>query len=745
MATAPLASTVTVTTDNPAVASSLALMASLLNALTSQTAAVSTVAASRSTALGMAANGTWSAADPRLTASNDTWTWIDSSGNERHPMVAYAVWTMENRDDIIASGKGEVGYFIHTRVGANSVECGVSKTHCGCSLKDVGLIDLLQRKYPNDFDMALETYRIFLAFETYFTNMCTFNEGIKDAALMTSLLGEKFAETFFALHDAQLASYCEHRQQVIDAMIGVGIFLVVGLPFDFAGAAVMEVSMAGVKALLSSGVKGLTVAERTAFKKFLTGTKFPQNMFKTVEKLKAEASPSFIPKGASWYGWQNMARFGIQNSVSKYVTDRSKQTFHDNMVSDNSCGVSNPEDKRLENAGKVEGLIKEEVELWASFIELSMIALANGTGTGDKGTYVTDEASELATHILGMFHDFDAYQAVLNSNRRPAEVAKWITESMTAGEIQKAWADQHCYFNCAPNPTPNWCQYSSNNHSKPIEGYCPKKHGNQIICQANCWEGGSVDQGNVALFGAAAIADSPWFFPMADILEASWQAYEANPNAFYDTIRSGQLIGWVGEKVGDVSQTRSKPLPLLAISFSNYTRIQDLTPKNHKKGEVGKWAPCNAGDRWGSDSQAFWNATHFSDVQYASYLVWRCRENWEDALDDIGGRGNRLGIFLTNQFRLLVEVDLVKEEDAESRSRLSNTVASVDSTVERERKSGTSEDKIEEIVTTQLCKEDEEDWWKLKYKGEDEPHKDETSKPTLRMARDKCKEWMKHH
>ena len=64
------------------------------------------------------AAGTWDLRDPRLVLSEENW---DLS----MALWKYGNWTMQNRPEILASGRGELNLWLSAIFGNRSVECGV--------------------------------------------------------------------------------------------------------------------------------------------------------------------------------------------------------------------------------------------------------------------------------------------------------------------------------------------------------------------------------------------------------------------------------------------------------------------------------------------------------------------------------------------------------------------------------------------------------------------------------------------
>ncbi|KAK4896402.1 hypothetical protein LTR27_005614 [Elasticomyces elasticus] len=411
---------------------------------------------------------------------------------------------------------------------------------------------------------------------------------------------------------------------------------------------------------------------------------------------------------------------------------------------------------KFEDMNVIDTMLLRELKVWAAFIQHGAEVMGNGTGMGNEGAYIDGQTSELATQLIEMCSDAKSYQALHLASLRVDDTVNLIDEKLNARFLQTAWSDQHCSLQCGPNPYPERrCDYregdSSNPGSDHPELWCPStKDGFKDICQAVCWQP-STDAGNVLLYGLNETAGRPWFLNNTDIFEASWKAYQLDSQGSYDLVSDAQMTAWTQyDSVTNTTITRTEPLPLLAVSWSEFISIRDpkLGRGQRKKHEIGKWTACNVGDRWGSDSKGFWNATHWDEMQDKNYLAFRCRNNLQEAMDSSGGIHKHPGIYLVTSLRLFAYVlwpgDDVKDDDKNLPQAL-KILDYADCERERLRKAGFSEEATEREITKVLCDKHGQYWMPLP--SEDTSHDDEHegSHETLDLVHENCPKWNKEN
>jgi len=245
---------------------------------------------------------------------------------------------------------------------------------------------------------------------------------------------------------------------------------------------------------------------------------------------------------------------------------------------------------------------------------------------------------------------------------------------------------------------------------------------------------------------------APWDLDPNQIYLASWQAYSLDPTASYDMVRNSQLVTWNN---GQTDQQTS--LPLLPVSHSLYTKIHDFSPDHDKKMETGRWVPCNVGDRWGNESEAFWSAGHWAEAEGRTFLPSRCRDNLSKTM----GANNHPGLFYTNQCRLLTSV-VYSEGDQQIHKPLRNDgdydrcvqwISQTEDDVTEMRGKGMSEDDIEVDVTWKLCSAGKSSLRRIldgndreTCQRDDDAHSDnEGYCKTPMFTEDGCKAWRKKH
>ncbi|KAK5711024.1 hypothetical protein LTR15_012670 [Elasticomyces elasticus] len=725
----------------------------------------SSTPASASTALSNTSVPTWDASDPRLVPTvEENWLETDSGREGPHPMLAYGSYEQETRGARNASGMGEIQWFLHDIFGENQYLCGVSPPVCGCNFYPGLAIERLRQKYPNDFYKAREKYFALLAINEVYRALCRTHEGFYKAALQTHLLSGSFAETFFPHSNKAFIRHCEARQQMVD--LGVDITIMIGLAVLFAvvGAYIgpaltaLEANAGGIGVALRQGGKGLMKLDGAPWKKVMQAAKMkpPKDMTNTVQAMEKSAFNGFLPKGAAMKSLKFLGKQATSTGLSKWVVELSGQKFHDRQIKDHACGLANVADRKFEDMEVIDTMLLKELKVWAAFIEHGAEAMGNGTGMGNEGAYTNDQTSELATQLIEKCFDAKSYQALHLASLRLDDTVNLMNEKLNARFIQTAWSDQHCSLQCEPNPHPDrWCEYregdSSNPGSDHPELWCPStKDGFTDICQAVCWQP-STDAGNVLLYGLNKTAGRPWYLNNTDIFEASWNAYRLDSQGSYDLVSDAQVTAWTQyDSVANTTVTRTEPLPLLAVSWSEFISIRDpkLGHGQKKKHEIGKWTACNVGDRWGSDSKGFWNATHWDEMQDKNYLAFRCRHNLQEAMDSSGGIHKHPGIYLVTSLRLFAYVlwpgDDVKDEDKNLPQAL-KILDYADSERERLHKAGFSEEATEHEIAKVLCDKHGQYWMPLP--SEDTSHDDEHegSHETLDLVHENCPKWNKEN
>lgn len=450
----------------------------------------------------------------------------------------------------------------------------------------------------------------------------------------------------------------------------------------------------------------------------------------------------------------NLVKFGITDSASKFAADYNGRLFAVSYKREDRCGISIAEDNRLENMGEMNSFIADELKGWPESISYSMRMVFNDTGTGEDGEYSDTQPSQLAVALLGWYPTAQDFREVQTKNAQSPDVIGQLRTKMTNTIIQRAWAAQQCYLQCAANPKPGTCEYLDR-QGHPVgsadrkEFWCPPNDPN-TICQAVCWESGYVDVGNVPLYGVDDLTAEAWSLNATDIYRASWQAYRMNATASYEMVHGSSLTTW-----SDGELTHGS-IPLLPVTYSQYTKVQDVRPKGFHKSKAGRWTACNVGDRWGNESLAFWRADQWQQSANRPRMASRCRDNMNKMLGNHAHPYEHPGIYYANQCRVLAYLAYPASDKnflrtfrvPGDRERAIKTLQYVDSTVPRLRSQGKSEDEIEVEITRRICEPDTD----LRRKPKATVHidwsdasddADEGYAMTLHRTDDGCKKWRK--
>ncbi|KAK3644333.1 hypothetical protein LTR56_005425 [Elasticomyces elasticus] len=551
------------------------LEAQYSNMSTTATAATAAATATPSTT---SAVPTWNTTDPRFEITDRNWN------GDYHPLLSYAEWGMANRDAIIASPKGEVGYYLYSVFGITEATCGVGTPVCGCNFDLTHLLRDLQEIYPDNFEKAQEVYFTLNAMDVYLSNKCEGIEMTRLAGMEASLLDPLFAETFFQQRDKAKVKACEAKNAARAAVHDFLITLIVGIPLDFLGAEFMTANIGGAaRAILRPSSALENAAQRVTPNLVVNGAKGAEESLQKPLAAVAKVinSKDILPKGGlkkaiEFYSPKHAFKFGFTTALPKWIYATEDRDYHEHIEANPECGIAIAEDRRYEDFANVNRQLAEDLTYWPMYIEAAMSEVIKGSGTGPNGTYVPDEFSEFATHLMAAFTNASDYHRMVEQNKRAAATQGMLKHKYTVASIQKVWSGQHGSLQCGPNPVPGQCQYLDikGYHRNPAEHpelYCPPKSPN-MICQAVNWQGGT-DAGNVPLHGIANLTDPVWQLKATDIYEASLQAYSYNSTASYIMVQDGQLGQW--ELDGNI---RYDTVPLLAVSYSEFMRIQELTP-----------------------------------------------------------------------------------------------------------------------------------------------------------------------
>ena len=615
------------------------------------------------------------------------------------------------------------------------------------------------------------------AIDTAYRSKCALIDVTRKATIETSLLSADFAETFFAQVDKIKIQWCEQIRIMKISLEETGVYLASMLAFDVVGAGLAagwaSAGFAGARAVMSRG-KPLEAAEKAAQKLWWAGKDVEKNLDPALKpSLKAaqeaRAADTFMPRWTSFYGPQDISKKALGFTAGHWVNNYNSKEFESHMAENDDCGIAQVEDKRFDHLDAINKGFAVELEAWPLMIESTMERLVQGIGPGENGTYIDGRFSTFAEHLITILPNYDIYQDIRKKNAESALAVSRLRKQVTVNTIQKAWANQQCSLQCGPTPQPGVCSYHDMKADKDHkhedgttahpEFWCPADDKN-TICQAVCWQG-STDAGNVPLYGIHDLAKSEWHLNYTDVFETSWRLHQSNATAAYEIVGNGQLLAW--EQDGNI---RQEPLPLLAVSTSEYMIVRDVVPEGKKKKESGRWTACNVGDHWGNQSQAFWEAGHWDEFEDKGRMVWRCRENFKQSMreTDTAAQDAHPGLLYANMARVLTHVVYLgndteyrkgRREEGDRENALSY-LDFVDANIPVWRAQGRTEASIEDHTNDEICSSDGgkfdgnqrwmrriSDGQKYMYNGDESD--DEGFKPTLQMVQNGCKskKWQK--
>lgn len=209
-------------------------------------------------ALPTPSTASWSPSDPIFSGTNEeSWTGV---------LERYGNWTLVHRDEIEASELGELGFYIYQTFGnQRGFACGIEEPTCGCTHHSLTTLDFLQKKYPDDKQMARDVLLMLDITDTAFKRYCGMIRSTRDAAHDVALANVEFASIFSPQKDEAMDSKCKAIEAVKTAVWTTGATLVFGAMTDFTATIYIEAAVGGaVKAITKAGINDIAEVEANA-------------------------------------------------------------------------------------------------------------------------------------------------------------------------------------------------------------------------------------------------------------------------------------------------------------------------------------------------------------------------------------------------------------------------------------------------------------------------------------------------
>lgn len=232
--------------------------------------------------------------------------------------------------------------------------------------------------------------------------------------------------------------------------------------------------------------------------------------------------------------------------------------------------------------------------------------LASLTGVDDPHKIVGNEIwrnggpAPLAANIKARFAFFPNIKKLSGWESNRHTLSDKITKALEMNLVSKAWADQQCYINC-----------KSHAGKKSMGGMGIFYADPDTPCLAACYRAAKHDHTTLYGFGDGKAMQAPWSLDLGDVEHFSWATYKNPPNKDY-------LPG--SFSVSPFTDSVKDHIPILPVCRSDLAAVGPMSTK------ADDHFPCTCGDKYGSESEKFWEASNWSGMQLVERVVHVCRD-----------------------------------------------------------------------------------------------------------------------
>ncbi|KAL9027868.1 MAG: hypothetical protein Q9196_003669 [Gyalolechia fulgens] len=373
-----------------------------------------------------------------------------------------------------------------------------------------------------------------------------------------ALMSESIAHTF-------LWKYDENVQRKCELMAGLAKAAIMTLFVIIAAVAAPEAAAAGATA----GIGGLTVRPGAAIATNIAAKSSPWTYAQIVNGVKTY----YVSSGA-----------GQLELASKFASNFPITVGGDGLTR-SICSHFPNAPKTFEKEAKlaIDKLIRSSSEEYRTMIEQTNSDLIRGMGFSEDAALLLGHGTVLANVL-----QFGAYvELSREQHKRFVEQPALIEQDMKAqfknAVVSTVLKSQMCYLHC-----------SSSASTQPDRTRFETAEGR--FCEAKCWQNWSGEK-ELKLFGLEELVkdDGQWNIDLLDYLKASYDHFKAH--------------GYEGETINpsveDLYEGKT------TSTSGSFLPVCDTYLPPDKDGSMPKGMPCACGDKYGSDTAAFWKEANF--------------------------------------------------------------------------------------------------------------------------------------